>query len=262
MSDFYSAQEAMAVLKKPRSTFFKEVEEGLIPFELEDGRQRGRLYPKTAIDTLAARQKKTRKNKEYPHLSFSSSSPADMWAEIQIGTSLYGEDDVVPYDKILEWRDINDQMHMSVKENGRVVGYSCLMPIDEQILHPLIEDRIRERDIPNDTIRQWTDLRLSVYVSSLTVKPSGRVSIDRERGRFLIKQTIQWALRVNQQSDVKNWYGIGASPEGQHLFSALGFTEIASLYKGERKGYLLNDIRKAAPLIKNLLEEMKGIRRQ
>lgn len=254
-AEYYTSEEAMKKLNKPRSTFFKEVENGLIPFDLEPGRQRGKRFPKQAIDILARRQQVKYRQKGPTHLIFSPSSPADMWAEVQIGTSLYGIDDIVPFDKILEWRDVNDEMHMSVKDRGRVVAYSCLMPIEESIMLPLIQDRIRERDIPTSSIRQWTDPQLSVYVSSLTVQPTGNATRDKEVGRFIIKQTVKWALGLNRQYDIKNWYGIGATSEGQALFEALGFTEIASVHQGKRKGYLLQDVRNPARLINMFLKE-------
>jgi hypothetical protein len=254
-TEYYTAEEAMRKLNKPRSTFFKEVESGFIPFELEPGRQRGRRYPKQAIDVIAQRQQTRYKQKGPTHLIFSPSSPADMWTEIQIGTSLYGEDDIVPYEKILEWRDINDEMHMSVKERGQVIAYSCLMPVEEKTLPPLIQDQIRERDIPNKAIKQWTDSQLSVYLSSLTVKPTGNLTRDKEVGSFTIKQTIKWALALHRQFDIKNWYGIGATKEGQSLFEALGFTEIASVHEGKRKGYILQDVGNPVRLINRFLRE-------
>lgn len=257
MNAYYTAQEAMARLKKPRSTFFKEVEEGLIPFEIDEGRQRGRRFPKEAIDALAERQKQKRSTKNIPHLIFSPSSLADTWAEVQIGISLYGDDDIVPYNTLLDWRDINDQIQMSVKENGIVIAYSSLIPLEENILKPLLEDKIRERDIPLGAIRQWTDPSLSVYVSSVTVKPSGNRATDRARGQFLLKRTFQWAIKLYQQSDIKNWYGIGATPEGQRLFESLGFKQITSTDNGQRKGYFLDDIRTIAPLIKKMFDETK-----
>lgn len=254
-TEYYSAEEAMKMLNKPRSTFFKEVENGLIPFELEPGRQRGRRYPKKAIDVLARRQQTRHKHKGPLHLVFSSSSPADMWAEIQIGTDLYGEDDIVPFEKILEWRDVNDEMHMSVKDRGQVIAYSCLMPLDEGVMLPLMQDKIRERDIPTKAIKQWTDSELSIYVSSLTVKPSGNRTKDKDVGRFLIKQTVKWGLSLYRQFDIKNWYGIGATPGGQSLFEALGFTEVASVHEGKRKGYILQDVKNPARLINRFLNE-------
>jgi hypothetical protein len=259
---YYTAQEAMNVLKKPRSTFFKEVEEGLIPFEIEEGRQRGRLFPKNAIDTLAKRQLRRKKGKEVQELVFSPSSVADTWTEVQIGLEIYGEDDIVPFEKLLDWRDANDETQMSVKAQGKVVGYTALMPLDEQVLQMLVQDKIRERDIPIQSIKKWTEPRLSVYVCSLTVLPTNNRNIDKERGSFLIKQTIRWALRINQQYDIKNWYGIGATPEGQHILSNLGFKEIVSLYDGERKGYLLEDIKTAVPVIRRIFDDMRTSERR
>jgi hypothetical protein len=254
--NYYTAEEAMRKLHKPRSTFFKEVENGLIPYELEPGRQRGRRFPQQAIDILARRQHTRHRQKGPTHLIFSPSSPADMWAEIQIGISLYGEDDIVPYEKILEWRDINDEMHMSVKDRGQVVAYSCLMPLEESVMLPLIQDKIRERDIPSKAIRQWTDPQLSIYISSITVKPTGNPNRDKELGRFILKHTIKWALSLYRQFDIKNWYGIGATTEGQALLETLGFTEIANVHEGKRKGYLLQDVRNPVRLINLFLKNI------
>ncbi len=256
-SDYYTAEEAMKKLNKPRSTFFKEVENGLIPFELEEGRQRGRRYPKQAIDILAQRQQTPRrKDGEPTHLIFTPSTPADLWAEVQIGRDLYGEDDIVPYETLLEWRDINDEIFMALKDRGQVVGYSSLIPIEESILTRLIQDKIRERDIPTRAIKEWTDSYLSVYLATLTVKPSGKPTKDRERGRFLIKETLKWALSLNRQFDIKNWYGVGATKQGQRIFEALGFTEVATLYGGERRGYTIKSISKPVGLISKLMKEM------
>ena len=262
-TEYYTAEEAMKVLKKPRSTFFKEVENGLIPSEIEAGRQRGRRYPKRAIDVLAQRIYKTRGKEKGPtHLIFSPSSIADSWAEVQIGTELYGEDDIVPFETLLEWRDVNDEMYMSLKDRGQVVGYSSFMPMDENVILPLLQDKIRERDIPTKAIRQWTDPRLSVYIATVTVKPSGRQQTDKERGAFILRQTIKWALSMNRQYDIKNWYGIGATKEGQHLFESLGFQEIVSLYDGERKGYCAQDIKQPVKLINRLLAELNRQNRE
>src|SRR6266566_8042216 len=154
--EYYTAEQAMQMLKKPRSTFFKEVENGLIPSELEEGRKRGRRYPKQAIDVLARRINRTRAKEKGPtHLIFSPSSIADSWAEVQIGTELYGEDDIVPFETLLEWKDINDEIFMALKDRGQVVGYSSLIPIEESILTRLIQDKIRERDIPTRAIKEW-----------------------------------------------------------------------------------------------------------
>ena len=47
---------------------------------------------------------------------------------------------------------MNDEIFMSLKEDGRVVAYSSLMPLDEMALQALVEDKFRERDIPLSAI--------------------------------------------------------------------------------------------------------------
>jgi len=145
---------------------------------------------------------------------------------------------------------------MSLKEEGRVVAYSSLMPLQEDVIRPLLLDEIRERDIPLTAIRQWTDPRISVYIASITVKSTGDLLTDRERGLLIIRHTLKWALSIDRQFDIKNWYGIGATREGQGVFERLGFTEIISLYGGERKGYYIDDVKKPVRLINHLLQEM------
>lgn len=252
---YYTLEEVVRKLDKSRSTVLREAKAGLIPYELEEGKKKGRRYPRQAIDALVELHHKKGKDKKANRLIFSPSTPNDLWAEVVIGRNLYGEDDIVSFKKLLEWREINDEMFMSLKEDGKVVAYACLMPLEEDVIVPLLEDKIREQDIPLTAIRQWTDPQISVYVASTTVKPSGSLQKERELGWLLIRHTIKWALSLDRQFDVKNWYGIGATREGQSIFERLGFTEIQSLYDGERKGYYAEDVKESVKLINQFLKE-------
>ena len=53
MTEFYTAEEAMRVLRKTKTMFYTAVNAGEIPFEIDPGRKRGKRFPKTAIDVLA-----------------------------------------------------------------------------------------------------------------------------------------------------------------------------------------------------------------
>lgn len=256
-SEFYTLEEVMHLLNKSKSTVLREAKSGGIPSILEPGKKKGRLYPKEAIDVLIKRQKE-KGYSNAPKLIFSYSTVSDLWSEVEIGRELYGNDDIVSYETLLEWRDINAEMFMSLKDEGRVVAYSSLMPLDENILLPLVEDKIREQNIPLNAIKQWTDPRLSVYIASVTVKPTHNPKLDANRGEILLKHTIRWALTVQRQYDIKNWYGIGATEAGQKIFETLGFKEITSLHNGTRKGYKLNNsITPSASLLNKMLEREK-----
>lgn len=250
-SQYYSLEEVIKKLNRSRSTVLREAKAGLIPSEIEEGKKKGRLYPKQAIDALLELEHEKNQHTKMPRLIFSPSTPSDLWAEVTIGTGLYGEEDIVPYKTLLQWRDRNASMFMSVKEEGKVIAYSSLMPIDEQVLQDLIQDKVREKDIPLSAIKQWQDTRLSVYVASVTVKPIDNEERAAARGFEILRHTISWAVTQHRQYDIKNWYGIGATKEGQHLFERLGFTQIVSLHNGERKGYYLESSTAVSTAVSN-----------
>lgn len=253
-NQYYTLEEVMRKLNKSRSTVLREAKTGLIPSELEEGKKKGRRYPKAAIDILAEIAQAKEKGKKISKFIYSPSTPNDLWAEVKIGTELYGENDIVSFKKLLEWRETNDEMYMSLKEDGKIIAYSSLMPLEEEVIFSLIEDKIRERDIPDSAIKQWTDPQLSVYIASVTARPTRDKEIDTRRGWMIIRHTLKWALSLDRQFDIVNWYGIGATKEGQALFEDLGFSETVSLYNGERKGYKIRDIKHPVRLIAKVIE--------
>lgn len=255
-SQYYTLEEVMQKLAKSRSTVLREAKAGLIPSELEEGKTKGRRYPKAAIDALVEIRQAKEKGKKAPKFVYSPSTPNDLWTEVRIGTELYGEDDIVPFKRLLEWREINDEIFMSLKEDGKVIAYSSLMPLEEEVILSLIEDKIRERDIPDSAIKQWTDTKLSVYIASITAIRTGNKEVDTRRGWMIVRHALKWALSLDRQFNIVNWYGIGATKEGQALLQELGFSEIVSLYEGERKGYKIRDIKQPIRLITKLIDTM------
>src|SRR5437016_4376872 len=101
--DYYSLEEVMKKLAKSKSTVLRDAKAGLIPSEIEEGKKKGRRYPKEAIDVLAEIELEKRSRNKTPHLVFSPSTPNDLWAEVSIGKELYGEDDIVPFKQLLKW---------------------------------------------------------------------------------------------------------------------------------------------------------------
>ncbi len=252
--EYIDAKEAMKLLNMPTTTFYREVEAGNIPFKLEKGKKRGMRFPKEAIELHAQMQKKAKRKPV--HHAFTRATNADIWTAVENARRIYGEEDIIPYRKVVEWREINDEMTMSIKEDGEFVGCTTFLPLDEHIIHDLIYDKIREKNIPNWAIKKWIDPKLSVYIASIAVEASGDLNLDRERGMFLLRHTIKWAITLSHQYDIKNWYGVGATPVGQTILEELGFKKIVSLEEGDRIGYILDNLQNSK-LINKFIAEME-----
>ncbi len=248
---YYTKEEVMKLLDKPRSTFYREVEEGIIPSELEEGRKRGRRYPKEAIDAHV----KLLKPKGKPKLTFGPATNSELWASYQNHFQLYEVEDIVTYDRLLEWREANEDIFMSAREDGKRVGGVTILPLAEDVIKSLIDERIREQNIEQWSIRKWSDKNLTAYIPSISIHHTGNKRRDRERGYFIIRSAIKWALALDKQSDIKKWYAIAATPEGEKLVKHLGFEKI----EGERDAYLLTDIRKAVKPIKTFLDQLERL---
>lgn len=247
--EYYTAKEAMQVLGKPSTSFYREVREGRIPHK---GKRPSMRFPKEAIDALA----EVDAAKEEEKLIFTHSTIADAWTKQEITCQPYGDEDTVPFRTILEWRKRNDDISMHVEEKRKILGWTTFLPLDEDIILDLVHNKMREKDIPPQAVKRWTDKQLSVYIPIIEVLPTDNPERDKEVSAFLLRRTIKWAVMLMIQYDIKNWYGIGTTPEGQEILERLGFKLLVSLEEGSRKGYVLESKAEPVRLISSFLRSM------
>jgi hypothetical protein len=250
--EYYDAKEVADILKTSITTVYRKAKSGEIP---SIGKRPNIKFPKKAIDLHAKLQERNR-GKGF-HLEFSQATNADIWQTIENSTRIYGENDIIPYEQMMEWRLTNDEMSMSLKDEGAFAGCTTFLPVEEKYIMPLLKDEIRERDLPTEAIKKWTDRKLSVYIANVAIVPTNDAEKDRQRGRFILEHTIKWAIALYHQYDIKNYYAIGATPEGQKICEQLGFEEIVSVNNGERKGYVLRDFKKPTALMQLFLSEIE-----
>jgi TIR domain len=260
---YYTKEEVMKLLDKPSTTFYREVNAGIIPSELEGGRERGRKFPKEAIDAYV----EMLQHGGHENLKFVPSSNSDLWARVQSSRKIYSENDTVSYRKMLQWKEANKDIFMSVKAEGRLVGSVSLMPVVETTIHALLNNKILEKEIPIGSIRDWYAEEISVYIPTMGIVASGNKRIDSARGRFLIRETLKWALSLRQRYDIKNWYALGITAEGAKLLQHIGFTSIDDriakrlgfrLIKNHRPGFVLEETALSGKLLKGFQSKLEG----
>ncbi len=245
----YKPEEVMKLLGISKATLNRRAEDGTIPSELEEGKKRGRKYPKEAIDAHV----KLLKPKDDKKLTFGPATNSELWASYQNHLKIYEPEDIVTYDVLLEWREANHDIFMSAREGGKRIAGVTMIPLEEETIKALIDGKIREQNIPPRAIREWLDKGLAVYIPSISIHHTGDAQRDRERGHFIIRSAIRWALSLDKQYDIKKWYAIAATPEGKKLVEHLGFEKI----EGKRGAYLLTNLRKATAPIRSFVERLE-----
>src|SRR5438094_2899819 len=95
---YYKPEEVMRLLGISKATLNRRAEDGTIPSELEEGKKRGRKYPKEAIDAHV----KLLKPKDKTSLTFGPATNSELWASYQNHFRLYEVEDIVRYDRLLE----------------------------------------------------------------------------------------------------------------------------------------------------------------
>jgi len=257
MQEYYTAEEAMKVLNMTKTLFYRKVNDGDIPFEIDLGRKRGKRFPKIAIDFLAKLNKKERALPTKSPLSLTPSTVAELWNGLEITRQLYGseyEAHEVSFETLMEWRSINPDIYMSLKEGDQLVGSVTFIPMEERIAKAVINGNLKEKDIPVRAIKKWTEPNISVYIPTIEVVPTGNIHRDRERGMYLLRHTIKWAVIMIIQHDIKNWYAIGATPDGKSILEALGFSKI----NDDTNGYALEGKKEPVKLIGMYLRGIEG----
>ncbi len=238
----YTAEEAMAVLKISSSTFYRRVRDGEIPYKAG----RPMRFPKRATDTIAKLEAKAVRNKK---LTFKLSTVADMWENIERAKKVNKNEDDIPFESILAWRYENAEISMCVNRGKTVLGWTVFLPLPEQMILEVIEGKRQEEDIPAEAVKKWDDVEISVYIPIFEVFPTQNIVRDKRVAAFLIRNTIKWALTLNDECDIPNWYAIISSAKGQKLVKKLGFQQINTLDDEERECYQLNTDDKRSELI-------------
>jgi len=251
----YTAKEAIEILKKPSGSFYREVREGRIPHK---GKRPNMRFPKEAIDAIAEIETKNEKQK----LRFVESTISDTWVKQEIiedlfrtGNDPYEESEIVPFKTVLEWRRRNNNIGMHIEERGKILGWVTFLPLEEKVIKAIINNEISEKDISPSSVKKWTDKNISVYITVIKVIPTKDKEKDKRVGAFLVRNTIRWAITLMVQYDIKNWYGIATSGEGEKLMIDLNFREIDS--HGKYKAFILGKDSKKVKILSDILKRIE-----
>lgn len=240
MKGLYSAKEAREKLGVTDDKFQYMVRTGLLKKVILPDRKYG-MYPQTEVNRLAAAINATIEQYTKDESAFEQATQADL-PEI-IAMCARNMPRVTPLEKQRSWLKRNSEAFYTLRENGEVVAYACIFPVNFNWLKRVLKDEIRMGDVPLEEIYPFTDEKpLDLYIRDLIVDQTvGKDKATHHAQRLLAELSHVIAQLGGRGVDIKGVYALATSPQGNQLARKLGFRAMIEL-DNQTEGFMPYEI--------------------
>src|SRR6266496_489286 len=227
--DLITSREAVKLFVEAdlsEATFRRRIRQGVIKPELEEGRERGAMYPRDQV--LAAISRST--GKKVPRQKAQESSGATDWVQasdlpylLALDYEMYGIEETVDLSITHDWWKKNPYMCRvlyNAEERKDVWGYLTIVPMEEATIFKLLRREMHERDMRPEHILTYGDNRAyTVYANSIVIKPEHRAYM-----RDLINSVLTYWCNQYPRVRIAKLYAYAESEEGWNLIKHLFFS--------------------------------------
>lgn len=236
MKGLYTAKEAREKLGVTDDKFQYMVRTGLIKKVILPGRKYG-VYAQAEVNRLASAINATIEQYTRDESLFEKATQADL-PEI-IAMCAKNMPRVTPLEKQREWIKRNPEAFYTLRENGEVVAYACIFPVNYNWLKKVLKDEIRMGDVPIEEIYPFTpNTLLNLYIRDLIVdQTQGKEKAAHHAQRILAELTHTIAQLGTRGVNIETIYALATSPQGNQLARKLGFRAMTEL-DNPTEGYM------------------------
>jgi predicted DNA-binding transcriptional regulator AlpA len=258
-SGFYSATEAMKRLGMARSSFYDLVEKGkitrIVPPDRSDG-----YYPKKEIDKMAkAKELFILEYTEEPS-TFEKALEEDIRGLYEVCKTLWGNLNTPSYETRLEWYKKNTEMYYVVKQDGIVVGFIGLVPIERDTLQKMMEHPgLNEK---TEDILPFIP-RVPIHGLFLELGVRSDIPKNRKYGRHLIAGGFSvLETLASREIVIEKLYAHSRTPDGINICRKMGFKETKPVEGDTRIRFELDLRTSSYPLLKEYQRIVESYKKQ
>lgn len=263
MKGLYTAKEARERLGVTDDKFQYMVRTGLIKKVVLPGRKYG-MYPQMEVNRLAAAINATIEQYTRDEGMFEQATQADL-PEI-IAMCSRNVPRVTPIEKQRAWLKRNPEAFHTLRENGEVVAYSCIFPVNFSWLEKVLKDEVRIGDVPLEEIYPFTPGKpLDLYIRDLIVDQSVGAEKATHHAQRILAELGHTIARLGERGiNVRAVYALATSPQGNQLAKKLGFRAMTEL-DNPTEGYMPYELivdKSNSPLINEYKAELQRSQKQ
>ena len=124
----------------------------------------------------------------------------------------------------------NPESFYTQRENGVVVAYACIFPVNYTWLERVLKDEIRMGDVPVEEIYPFVaDTPSGIYIRDLIVDQQIGQEKAKHYGQRILAELINVITRLGAKGvNIRAFYALATSPDGNRLAKKLGFRAMRS----------------------------------
>lgn len=227
--DYYTAQEAQEILNMTYSALRNQVIAGNIRKVVPPGKKQA-VYLKEDVDALKRDIEIWRPSKrqaKLPPTKFVKATVEDMPAAVALAHEVFGGLNTIPVEKRIEWLKKNPDIDYLLKQDGEIVGYFTLVPLQPEMIEELLRSKRYAKDLTSKDILAYSpNVPVDLYGMAIGTKPGVSQNQKYEWGKILMLGAREVILSLAQQGVVIRTINAHSfTPDGIKMMRHLGFTE-------------------------------------
>ena len=228
MKGLYTAKEAREKLGVTDDKFQYMVRSGLINKVMLPGRKYG-MYSQAEVNRLTAAINATIEVYIKDESIFEMATQADL-PEIYTMCAR-NMPRVTPIEIQRAWMKRNPESFYTLRDNGEVVAYACIFPINYDWLKRVLKDEIKIGDVPIEEIYPFTPgIPLDVYIRDLIVDQVTTKEKSKHHAQRILAELTNVITQLGAKGvNLRTFYALATSPDGNRLAKKLGFRPMTEL---------------------------------
>ncbi len=227
---FYTAKEAQEMLNMTYSALRNQVIAGHIRSEVPPGKRQA-IYLAVDVDALKHDMEIWRAGKprmKLPPTKFVKATIEDMPEAMELANEVFGGVNTIPVEKRIEWLRKNPDIDYLLKQEGRIVGYFSLIPLQPETIEDLLTlSRFAKNLTAEDILPYTPNIPIDLYGMAIGTKPGVSHYQKHEWGKVLIVGARGVILDLAKRGiNIRSMNAHSNTPDGVKLMRHLGFTEV------------------------------------
>lgn len=253
--DHYTAAQVKEKLGITQGTLYNYVRNGTLNPVVPPGKRQG-VYSRNEVDQLAHELRAFMATRQKSASVFAKATIEDVPDCARLSDEFFGG---LHFDieKQIAWMKKNPDICYVVKDEGKVVGYVLMLPLNPPKIERFLRGEESSLDLETEDIEEFIPGKPAhIYMASIAVTGKASLFERRTYGARLVGGLLKTLIDMGKRGIILETIAARSSkPDGIRLLRGIGFTELLS--NTDKKNFII-DVEKSG--IKEIVEYKQALK--